>query len=163
MKTSLPSRFRRRGASLVEAVVAVAVLAVAIPLALAAMGKAGDSSSSARAETRAPVIASFIRSELEAARQDGSEIYGKLIAGQSFPTGGRKALAFGRDGAYLGEISSAQYDKGLSRLNDQEVFFIASAKGVTKPRGVLVTVRIEHPAVRKTAQRSVVELHTLLP
>lgn len=154
---------RNRGASLVEAVVAVAVLAVAMPLALAAMGKAGESSGAARAETRAPVIASFIRSELEAARQDGSEIYGTLTAGQAFPTGGLKALAFGRDGAFLGQLTQAQYDKGIDRIEGNDVFFVASAKGVSQARGVLVTVRIEHPAVRKPSKRSVVELYTLLP
>ena len=158
-----PCRTRTRGASLVEAVVAVAVLAVALPLALAAMGKAGESSGSARAETRAPVIASFIRAELEAARTGGSEIYGTLQAGQAFPGGASKALAFGRDGGFIGGISGADYDKGISRIEGQDVFFIASAKGVAGDRGLLVTVRIEHPAVRKPDQRSVVELHTLLP
>ncbi len=109
-------RTRRRsrlpaGVSLLEAVIAVGVMAVAVPLALSAIGSAGILGVSARAETRAPGIADWCRIELEAARRGESQVLPMIIADEAFPGGDQVlALAFDREGALLGGVESDDFD-----------------------------------------------------
>lgn len=160
-----PTGTRLRGVSLVEAVVAISVLAVAIPLALAAMTKAGDVSEVARAETRAPAIADYVKMELEQARRSQSEIFGSIPADVVLTeSDGGKPLGFARDGSYIGVLTKAEYDAGVRRQEGREdVFYVAKASSREDERGLVVTVRISYPAVRSAEKRSGVSFHTLLP
>ncbi|MBB5349902.1 Tfp pilus assembly protein FimT [Haloferula luteola] len=153
------------GVSLVETVVAVAVLAVAIPLSLAAMTKAGDETRVARAETRAPAIAEYVKMELEQARSGTSAVYGKL---DEFPVlsegSGAKPLGFSRDGSLIGPLGDDEYENGVRpTAGQEEVYFVALATTRTTERGTLVTVKIAHPAIRAAKKRKEVSFHTLLP
>ncbi|GAA5481044.1 prepilin-type N-terminal cleavage/methylation domain-containing protein [Haloferula sargassicola] len=153
-----------RGVSLVEVVIAVAVLAVAIPLSLAAMTKAGDVAGAARAETRAPSIAEFVKMELEQARRGTSEIYDQLQATEELTEDKSKPLGFGRDGAYVAELEKAEYENGVRpAVGRDEVYFVAQATSRLEERGMVVTVKVSYPASRSSKDRSDVEFHTLLP
>ena len=169
MKLARRHSFRLPGISLVETIVSVGVLAVVIPLALAAMLKASGIGASARADTRAPAIADFCMVELRAAREGNSNYFPKIDAGKDFGSGGSfLSLGFERDGSVIGEISQAQYSDGLSNLDDKKVHFIAKISGRldTETREVdLVTVEVEveYPASRDEDKRSVTSFHTKLP
>lgn len=152
------------GVSLLEAVIAISVVAVAVPLALGAMGKAGVVGATARAETRAPGIADWCRVELEAARRGVSEVLPPLPAGQAFPAEGEVlALAFDRDGSLVGPVEAEAYESGLSRLGEEDVYYIASLSGRPEETGVTLTVSVEYPAVRREERRDEVAFHTILP
>lgn len=155
---------RNSGVSLLETVIAVAVIAIAVPLALAAIASAGTNGSAARAETRAPGIAEWCRLELEAARQSRSAVLPPLTADAAFPAAGEVlALAFDRHGALLGEVPAEDYQQGLDRLGDARVSYLAALSGRPDANGVVVTVRVEHPAVRRADRRDAISFHTILP
>lgn len=158
------------GVSLVETMVAVGVLAVVVPLSLAAMLKAGEVGRSARAETRAPAIAEQCRAEVEAAMRGRSAHFPQLAAGEPFPPEGQvMALAVGRDGAVLGSLPRAAYDRGIERLEGKDVSYLAVVSGVRSDSewagepAVVLTVSVEHPAALKRLQRSKLGFHTRLP
>lgn len=160
MKTLNRRAARASGVSLIEAVIAIGVLAVAIPLAFAAIVKAGEVGGNARAETRAPLIAEFVRTELELARRGESEVFERVEPDQPMAV---KALGFAPDGNYLGTLEGADYSGGRRKLDDKEIGFIVAVSGEPEDRGLLVTVKVEHPAVRSSTDRSAVAFHTLLP
>lgn len=163
MKTRRRSRLPA-GVSLLEAVIAVGVMAVAVPLALSAIGSAGIVGVSARAETRAPGIADWCRIELEAARRGESLVLPPITAQQAFPGGDEVlALAFDREGALLGSVESDDFEAGIDRLGSEQVFFLAALSGRPDDSGVVVTVNIEYPAARPAERRDAVAFHTILP
>ena len=153
------------GVSLIETVVAMGVLAIAVPLALAAMSKAGSVGSSARAETRAPAIAERCLMEVKAARRGESAVLSVLEPAASFPGAGQVlALGFSRDGQLLGAVDQSSFEGGMREtLDGKDVNYVASISGRFDDPGVTVTVRVEHPAVRERSQRSGVSFHTKLP
>ncbi len=159
-----PSSRTPSGVSLLESVIAVAVIAVAVPLALGAIARAGVVGGSARAETRAPGIVDWCRIELEAARRGESELLPPIAADQAFPAGGEvMALAFDRDGALVGALPGEDYQDGVAELGDEDVFFIASLSGRPDDSGVVITVTVEHPSVRAADRRDTIPFHTILP
>lgn len=161
----VPSQKFRSGVSLVETVVAMGVLAIAVPLALAAMSKAGTVGSSARAETRAPAIAERCLLEVKAARRGESEVLPVLQPAVSFPGGGEVlVLGFSREGRLLGEVDAESFESGVrDELDGETVNYVASISGRFDNPGVTLTVRVEHPAVQKRGKRSGVSFHTKLP
>lgn len=148
-----------------ETVVAVGVLAVAVPLAFAAMTKASAVGSTARAETRAPAIAERCLLEVKAARRGESELLPALQPATSFPEPGQiLALGFSRDGRVLGVVEKADFEAGLrEQLEGESVSYLAGISGEFLNGEVTLTVSVEHPAVQKASSRSSVEFHTKLP
>ncbi len=167
MMTTGTRRTMAAGISLVETMVAVGVLAVVIPLALATMSAVGQESLAARAETRAPAMAEYFRQELAAAREGRSRNFPEIAAGEAFPPGGGTwCLGFDRSGGVLGRVDAASYAQGLSELGDENVLFLATARGRTEAAegSVLnITVEIEYPAVRRAEDRKRLPFHTKLP
>ncbi|MEM1084399.1 MAG: hypothetical protein AAGI48_09760 [Verrucomicrobiota bacterium] len=168
MKTNRRRSASLPGISLVETIVSVGVLSVVVPVVLAAILRAGDTGRSARAETRAMAIADYCMVEIRAARDDRSGYFDPIERGRDFPAGGGfMGLAFGRDGSVVGELDSAQFQEGLTELNGEEVFYVASVSGeVDDDRGYdLVTVRVavEYPSTFAAEKRSQAVFHTRLP
>lgn len=154
----------RPGVSLIETVLAVGVLAVAVPLGLAAMVKAGESANDARSETRAPAIAERCLAELCAARRGLSPHFPELARGMDFPGGDEVlALAFARDGRLLGALESDGYALGVDEIDDAAVDYVAVVSGRLEENAVTVTVAVEHPAIRPAGDRDAVTFHTRLP
>lgn len=150
--------------SLIEVVVAVGVLAVAVPLGLAAMAKAGMSGVAARAETRAPAMAERCLLELREARRGRSEFFPPLAAGVGFPADGEVlALVFAADGRVIGAVGAADYESGLAELDGRTVDYVAAISGDRRDGAVTVEVAVEYPVVRRAADRSAIEFHTRLP
>ncbi|MGB1128907.1 MAG: type IV pilus modification PilV family protein [Haloferula sp.] len=158
-------RWQLPGVSLMETVVAVGVLAIAVPLALAAMTKAGSVGNVARAETRAPAIAERCLIELKAARRGESEFVPQIQPAASFPAGDEViVLGFSREGRLLGSLDLSAYEAGYDEeLGGEEVSYLADVSGRYEDESVTVTVKIEYPAVRREGDRSEIEFHTKLP
>ncbi|MGB6221316.1 type IV pilus modification PilV family protein [Haloferula sp.] len=169
MKKRSSHRLHASGISLVETIVSMGVLAVVIPLVLAAILKAGVTGSSARAETRAPAIADFCMVELRAAREGTSEYFPKVEAGAAFGSSGSfMGLGFGRDGAVLGDVTRAQFDEGLAEIGNEQVYYVARISGNVDTTSrevdlVTVTVDVEYPATKSSDKRSKASFHTKLP
>ena len=88
MKTgSLHAKFAR-GVTLVESVIAVGVLAVAVPLVFGALAQAGKSGFSSQAETRSTWMIPACLDEIQASRAGRPQYFTATTSGQPFPPAG---------------------------------------------------------------------------
>lgn len=169
MKTNPPSPSLRRGVSLVETMVSIGVLAVVAPLAIAALLRGGEGGTSARAETRAPVVVEACLTEIAAARDGRSQHLPALVPGQPFGTGEVLCLAFRRDGVLLGPVAASTYESGILRVAEQDAAYLARLEGTLEterpgfPPLLGVRVTVEHPAVAPALKRKRMEFLTKLP
>jgi hypothetical protein len=170
MKTSISRRTGLRGSSLIEAVIAMGVLAVAIPIVFAAVAEGGKSGLSSEAETRSSWIVPICMAEIRASREGRPQFFTKTAAKDVFPPGGDVwALAFSADGKPLGKVPKATYDKGSKELNGQAIRYIAtlSSKAPTastdKSPLLRVKISIEYPAVSPVAKRQKIDFYTRIP
>ena len=165
-----PKTTENRGATLVEAVLAVGVLAVAIPLVFGTIAEAGRTGSNAEAETRSTWIIPLCVEEIQASRDGKSRFFAATKTGQVFPTAGDVwALAFADDGSLLGKVSKSDYDKGLRQLDGKPVRYIAamSAAQTTNKPGTTPMLRmqisLEYPAAARAGKRAKLDFHSRLP
>lgn len=171
MRTNATNPRARRGASLVEAIIAVGVLAVAVPLVFGTMAESGDSGLSAQAETRSSWIVPACMEELQLAMKGKSEYIGELTPGNDFPSsGGVIALAFASEGGILGKVDQGAYQSGIRNAGSKQARYIASMSGKLLektsdevPQFLSVTVVIEYPAAAPAVKRQKLEFHTRLP
>src|SRR5690606_30281475 len=143
-----------KGASLVEAVLAVGVLALAVPLVFAAMAESGESVLAAQAETRSSWIVSACLEELHLARNGQSIHLPEMIPSEDFPSGGGVvALAFSAEGAMAGKVGREAYDRGLREIEGRSVRYVVSMTGARSEanatgacRCLDVVITLEYPA-----------------
>lgn len=170
MKPAPVTHASRPGATLVEAVIAIGVLAVAIPLVFGALVESGKSGVSSQAETRGTWIIDLCMEEIRASREGRSRYFEPTVPGQGFPpAGGIWALAFSKEGKPIGRISQSQYDGGCKLLNGESVHTIASLFSVPAElragTASLLEVRVslEYPAAVQAARRQKLDFHTRVP
>jgi hypothetical protein len=178
MKTIGPAPGRKCGASLVEVLLAVGVLAVAMPLVWGAIAESGRSGVDAVCDARSGTILTECFSAIARARAESPGWFEPSPPGHSFPPQGDVwALAFGEDGRVVGRVTKSQYDSGLRRLHGAKVRIIAAVSaekdmGLISPNGsapgtppavpLRLTVTVEHPAVAPLPSRVVTEFYSLL-
>lgn len=160
----------KRGATLIEALIAVGVLAVAVPLVLGAIAQGGKSSMAAEAETRSTWMVSACMAEIRASRNGLSRYFPASAIGQTFPPAGDVwALAFREDGTLAGKLSKSLHDSGSRELDGKPIRFIAvleaSAQPVTPGRTPMLKTRIsiQYPSSAPAAKRGNLDFHTLIP
>jgi len=147
-----PTTKSPRGATLMESVIAVGVLAAAVPMVLIGMVEAGRSSEASGAETRAPWMA---RTSIEEWR-----------ANTTVDTTTPLMLAFSRSGKLVGEISSAEHADGLRKLGDSGVRYLATVHppemmpGHEPERPATIRVAVEYPASAPASRRRTLDFHT---
>lgn len=170
MKRTYPKQALRRGVSLVETMVAIGVLAIVGPLAIAALMKSGEGGAAARAETRSPAMVERCLDEVKSARVGVSEHLPKLQPGVAFGADPVLCLAFSRDGALLGRVGSGDYDAGIrDKIARHDVAYLARVEGTHDserpgfPPLLSVRVTVEFPAVAPSDKRRRMEFHTKLP
>lgn len=161
MIRSQPSKIR--GVTLVEAVLAVAVLAVAIPLVFAALASAGKSVGASAAETVSTWIVPTCVQELEATRMGTSRYFPSTANLPDFPPPGDLwALTFSRQGQLLAKIDHAVYDRGIptsARYIARMTAIPATAPPTaTSVRSVQIT--IEYPASAPALRRKKLTFQT---
>jgi Tfp pilus assembly protein PilV len=159
-----------RGATLIEAVIAIGVLAVAIPLVFGALAEGGKSGLSAQAETRSTWIIPTCMDEIRASREGRPRFFTPTTVGQTFPPGGDVwALAFAPDGQPIGKLSKSLYEQGTKELNGRPVRYIAamsSTAAAGKPGStpmLKVHITLEYPAAAKSSKRNKLDFHTRIP
>lgn len=156
----------RRGVTLVEMILAVAVLAVAIPLVFAALAGAGKSATAAAAETASTWIVPACIAELEAARTGKSRYIPSIADQPSFPPPGEiRALSFSRHGELLGKLDPAEYDRGSPTAVPRPVFYLvritASATALPLAPAVrAVQLTLEYPASAPASRRQKLHYYT---
>jgi hypothetical protein len=170
MKTSDSKFHPNRGSSLVEAVIAMGVLAVAIPLVFGALVESGNSNVSSEADTRSTWIVPACMEEILASREGKPQFFTPTAVGQVFPPAGEIwALAFNAEGKPVGKIAKGVYDKGTKELNGQNVRYIATLtseaeKTPSGPTPMLSTrITLEYPSALPAAKRQKLEFHTRIP
>jgi hypothetical protein len=170
MKQPLKRNGYLSGATLIEAVIAVGVLAVAVPLVMGTIAEAGKSGMAAEAETRSTWMISTCLAEINASRVGQSRYFPATTTGQSFPSAGDVwALAFSPEGKPVGRLSKFQHDKGAKELDGEPVRFIAVLSAMpqaTTSGGVPMLktrVSIQYPAAAPETKRGKLDYHTLIP
>jgi len=160
----------KRASSLIDAIMAIGVLAVAIPLVLATMTQAGKSGLSAEAETRCNWIVPACMEEIRASREGRPQYFNSTSTGHIFPPADDVwVLAFGPDGKPIGKISKSLYDKGTKELNGEPVLYLANmasttAQAKTGETPMLnVRISINYPASAPLAKRQKIDFHTQIP
>lgn len=152
------------GFSLVEVMMAMAVLAVMLPLGLAAISTAGSSRVESEAETLAVGIADYCLLELRAARRGEASVFREVSEGESFPGEGEvMALAFGDDGRFIGVVEAEGYHDGLGAVGGEMVDYFGVVSGVWEDGLMTVEVAVEFPAVKRARRRSEIPFYTRLP
>lgn len=162
---------RNKGTSLVEVIIAVGVLAVAVPLVFATMAESGESGLSAQAETRSSWIVPACMEELQSAMMGRSLYLAEMTPSKDFPaSGGLVALAFSGEGAIAGKVAQGEYDRGIRDVEGRPVKYIASMSGTLlsktgkdAPQCLDVVITIEYPAAAPALRRQKLEFHTRLP
>lgn len=169
MTTSPSGTSRNRGSSLLETVIAMGVLAVAIPLVFGAIAESGQSSMSAEVETRSSWIIPACMDAIEASRNGTPGYFTPTTIGQVFPeTGTVWALGFSADGKPVGKIDKALYDKGTKEIAGKSVRFIASMSAAPQvpaatPPMMRVLITLEYPATAPVAKRQKLDFYTRIP
>jgi type II secretory pathway pseudopilin PulG len=160
----------KRGATLVEAVIAIGVLAVAIPMVFGTLAESGRTGMSSQAETRATWIIPVCMDEIRASREGKPRFFTATTTGQTFPPAGDIwALGFSADGKPLGKLSKSGYDRGQKELDGKPLRYIAtfnSSQDVVRngyPAMLRVDLTLEYPAAVPAAKRSRLDFHSRMP
>ena len=136
---------RQSGSLLLETVLAMAVMAVIVPVAMMAMAKACNSEQEVRAETLGLWIVPACLEEWKAIGQP-------------------RALALAGDGSVLGSLTDLQYGMGLSEVAGRRVSYLCGIQEVAidaNERGLRsVKLSMEYPAAAAVADRRRIEFHT---
>lgn len=170
MKPGTPKTAGYHGSSLIETVIAMGVLAVAIPLVFGALAESGKSGMSSEAETRATWIVPACMDEIQASREGRPQFFTATTTGQIFPPAGDVwALAFSAEGRPIGKISKTVYDKGTKELDGQTIRYLAtlsSAPTQTPPGGtpmLRALITLEYPSAVPVSKRQKLEFYTRIP
>lgn len=170
MKADSPQRSASPGSSLLEAVIAMAVLAVAIPLVFGAIAESGKTTSNAEAETRSTWIVPACLAEIRASREGKPQYFTASRMGEVFPPAGEVwALGFSDQGRPLGKVSKGEYDSGARELAGEPVRYLASMQSVAQPvtdgspELMRVRITLEFPAGVPAERRQKLDFHTLVP
>jgi type II secretory pathway pseudopilin PulG len=158
------------GSTLIEAIIAVGVLAVAIPMVFGALAESGKSGLVSQAETRSTWIIPACMDEIRASREGRPQYFTSTVTGQAFPPAGEVwVLAFSADGKPIGPLDKMLYQSGVRELNGKTVRYIAamsafeegSRAGVTPM--LRVDISLEFPAIGKAERRDKLDFHTRIP
>lgn len=170
MRTSPTPARNSRGVTLVESVIAIGVLAVAIPLVFGAIAESGKSGMSAQAETRAIWIVPVCMEEVRASRSGTPEYFTKTKVGEAIPPAGQVwALGFSADGNPVGKLDAGAYEQGSREIDGQPLLYIASIHSEPDQTSTgstpMLTVRIsiEYPAAAPVSKRQSLHFHTRIP
>lgn len=170
MKTSMPPRVSPRGFSLIEIIIAMGVLAVALPLVCAVMARSGQSSASAKAETHCVWILPACLHEIDAAFLGKSHYLPTLARGQSLPAAGDiLALAYSKEGRALALVTREAYHMGINPLAGDAVAYIVSICGepsptqASRPSMCNLRLTLEYPPAAPAVKRQKLDFFTRIP
>ena len=160
---------KNRGSTLIEAVIALGVLAVAIPLIFGVFAESGKNSISAEAETCSNWIVPLCMAEIDASRAGKSRFFPATITQEIFPSSDDVwALGFSAEGQLIHKLDRSDYIYGLTHLNGQSVYYIASLSTTKIEEASIVSmlrlkIYLEYPANAPAKQRQTIVFYTKIP
>lgn len=170
MKHTSPTPAKQRGTTLAEAVIAISVLAVAIPLVFGTLLESGKCGLSSQAESRSIWMIPACMDEIHASRAGRPQYFPPTTTGQPFPPNDDVwALAFTRDGKAIGKLPRSLYEKGTRELEGRAVRYIATLKATTPAANndsmpmLRVHITLEYPAASPAAKRRKLDFITRIP
>jgi hypothetical protein len=177
MKTTLVISVKNRGSSLMETVIAMGVLAIAIPLVFGAIGEAGKSTIASEAETHSTWIVPACMDEIQASRDGKPEYFTATAVSETFPSAGDVwAIGFSAEGKPVGKVSKASYDQGTLEADGKPIRYIASLSAAEPDAGagdaqtaagetpvLRARIAIEFPATAPAAKRQKLDFYTRIP
>ncbi|MEY3897941.1 MAG: hypothetical protein RLZZ214_3462 [Verrucomicrobiota bacterium] len=178
MMTPMKKTSKTRGSSLIETVIAMGVLAVAIPLVFGALAEGGKSGMASEADTRSTWIVPSCMEEILASREGRPQFFTKTAVNEIFPPVGEVwALAFSPegktlvspDGKPIGKLTKADYDKGIKEINGQPVRYIATLSSAITPTPAGSTpmlrarITLEYPSTSPAKKRQKLDFYTRIP
>jgi len=170
MKPARSNNPCRGGSTLLEAVIAAGVLAVAIPLVGGVLARAGQCAIAAQADTRSTWIIPACLDEIRASRTGCPRYLPPSTNGRVFPPGGEVwALAFSAAGKPLGRVARAPYARGTREIAGVAVCYIVSLSSSPAPAEMAgppllpVHLSLEFPAAAPADHRRKLSFHTLMP
>lgn len=126
-----PVQTGRSGFSLMEVVIAVGVLAVAIPVIMAALVAGARGSRVATDETQAALITRSVMQELRAARNGRGALVEGALSWPDFPADGeRLVFSVDADGRLTALLGGGVYESGV---RDRVARYLVSASGARHP------------------------------
>ncbi len=136
--------------TLMETVLAVAVVGLAVPVMLAAMGASLAESRAAEEDTRAAMMARAVFDEVALLWSAGEGVF--LTGGASWPEFGERTLLFDRKGGFVRELPEGS--DGAEAVAEEGVRFVVRLRGDRQVGGEgvqarelsRVTVAVEAPA-----------------
>ncbi len=161
-----------RGSSLIEVIIAVGVMAVAIPLVFGALAESGKTNFASEAETRSTWIIPACIEEIRASRAGHPQFVPATVIGEAFPAADDIwCLAFSAEGKALGRITKSDYENGIKTFNGQSAFYLASlaaapqapGKAVGNSNMLAVTVQLEYPSGTPALRRQKLNFYTRIP
>lgn len=160
----------RSGSSLIEVVIAVGVMAVAIPLVFGALAESGKSGMAAEAETRSVWMVPQAMDEIHASRDGRSQYFPATSNGEVFPPAGAVwGLAFSSQGSVVGKVTKADYDQGVKNLNGTKILYLLTMSATlpltqTSPVPMLnVKITMEYPSGAPANRRQKLDFYTHTP
>ncbi|MES2474726.1 MAG: prepilin-type N-terminal cleavage/methylation domain-containing protein [Verrucomicrobiota bacterium] len=159
----------RHGFSLMETVIALAVLAVSVPLVFLALEKGGRAGMASATDSRCARMADACLEEIRASQESRARWLPNENPGAPIPPEGSFwALAFSNEGHVMGQINADQWAAGVAHIDGEAVRYLASMdsdsrvlEGMPVMRRVRVTV--EEPAAAAQENRAKSKFYTLMP
>lgn len=171
------TEWKNRGSSLIETVIAMAVLAVAIPLVFGALAESGKSALSSEAEAHSAWIIPACMEEIQASRSGHPQFFVSTGMDESFPPNGDVwALGFSKEGQAVGTLRKSEYDAGVKEIAGKSIRYIAtlSAENVSPDAVELeqisgitpiqrVKISLEFPATSPATKRQKLQFYSRIP
>lgn len=155
---------------MIEVVIAVGVMAVAIPLVFGALAESGKSGMAAEAETRSAWMVPQGLDEICASRDGCSQYFPATSIGEAFPSIGEVwGLAFSSKGSVVGKITKADYEQGIKNLNGTKISYLLTMGATlpltqTGPVPILnVKMTVEYPSNAPANRRQKINFYTHTP
>lgn len=166
-----------RGSSLVETVIAMGVLAVAIPLVIGTLAETEKSTLYSEAETRSTWIIPACLGEIQASRRGASPYFAATEVNEPFPAAGEIwALGFSEKGLVVGTLPKSASVNGIKEIGGKAIRYIAilSAKSTmpstiqlnknsTNTPNLHVQISLEFPATSPADKRQTLKFYTQIP
>ena len=173
MKILTINAWKNRGSSLIETVIAMGVLAVAIPLVFGALAESGKSTLAAEADTHSTWIIPACMAEIQASRNGSPQFFSNTVTNETFPPQGEVwVLAFSKEGLPIGKITQSDYAIGIKQIDRKPIRYLAKLSAEHPPSTEMnlgqtpilrVLISLEFPATSPAAKRQKREFYTRIP
>ncbi|NJM36549.1 MAG: type II secretion system protein [Akkermansiaceae bacterium] len=159
-----------QGSTLIEAVLAMGILAIVIPLVFGVIAESKKSNFSSKAETFSNWIVPMCIDQIQASRDGRSAYFPATLPQESFPLENEVwALGFSPEGKIVNRITVKDYQKGIVELDQQSIRFIASISTIHIQESADVTpmlhvkINLEYPAAVPAHKREKLAFYTHIP